>query len=240
MPNTIISEGKTTNEAIENGLKTLGVSKDKVEIKVLESETKKSFFSILAPRVVKVELKIKDNFQKVNNKGKNPEKGEMKPLTQDELNIAEANVKTFLDDFLPRVGNDIKYNIEKNEFGLNVSINGIEASILIGYRGDTLYDVQNILSAIANRGISNKIRVILDIEGYKEKRVNTLENLAMKLAKTVERTGKPVTLEPMQPYERKIIHSKLQDSNKVVTRSIGEEPRRRIVISLKSMKNSDI
>lgn len=233
MPNTVISEGKTTNEAIEKGLKILGVSKDKVDVKVLETETKKSFFSILAPRVVKVELKIKEDIKKLNDKSGNLEKKELKLLTQEDLNIAEANVKTFLDEFLPKLGDDIKYDIKRDEFGLNVSINGMASSILIGYRGDTLYDVQNIVSAIANRGIDNKIRVILDIEGYKERRVKTLENLAIKLAKTVERTGKSVTLEPMQPYERKIIHSKLQDSNKVTTRSIGEEPRRRVVISLR-------
>ena len=78
-----------------------------------------------------------------------------------------------------------------------------------------------------------KIRVLLDIGNYKEKREKTLENLALKLAKSVERTGKPVKLEPMQAYERKIIHSALQDSNTVKTESIGEEPRRRVVISLK-------
>lgn len=233
MPNTIISEGKTTNEAIEKGLKTLGVSKDKVDIKVLETESKKSFFSILAPRVVKVELKIKENFKKESEKHENAQKTEFETVTPEELSLAENNVKLFLDEFLPKVGKDITYKIGKNEYGLDVSINGMASSVLIGYRGDTLYDFQNILSAVSNRGIKNRIRVILDIEGYKEKRVKTLENLALKLARTVEKTGKPVTLEPMQAYERKIIHSKLQDSDKVLTRSIGEEPRRRIVISLK-------
>ena len=124
-------------------------------------------------------------------------------------------------------------DILKKDYGLDVVILGENSSILIGYRGDTLYDFQNILSAISNRNISSKVRVILDIENYKEKRVKTLENLAIKLAKTVERTRKPVTLEPMQAYERKIIHSALQDSKTVKTESIGEEPRRRVVISLK-------
>ena len=86
---------------------------------------------------------------------------------------------------------------------------------------------------VAGKNIENRVRVILDIEGYKEKREKTLEDLAEKVAKTVIKTRKSVTLEPMQPYERKIIHSKLQDNDKVETKSIGEEPRRRIVISLK-------
>ena len=104
---------------------------------------------------------------------------------------------------------------------------------LIGYRGETLYALQNILSAIAGKGIENKVRVILDIEGYKAKREKTLEELAEKIAKTVVRTKKPIKLEPMQAYERKIIHSKLQQNPKVDTVSVGEEPYRRVVISLK-------
>lgn len=90
-----------------------------------------------------------------------------------------------------------------------------------------------ILSSIAGKGIKNRVRVILDIENYKEKREKTLEELAEKIANTVIKTKKSVTLEPMQAYERKIIHSKLQDNDKIETTSIGEEPRRRVVISLK-------
>lgn len=227
MPNTIISEGKTTNEAIENGLKELGVSKDKVDIKVLENDGKKSFFSILAPRVVKVEMKLKESFQKNDIKKENIE------LTDNELELAENNVRKFLDEFLPKIGSEIFYKMSRKDYGLDVSITGEKSCILIGYRGDTLYDFQNILSAVSNRGIDSKVRIILDIENYKEKRVKTLESLAIKLARTVERTRKPVTLEPMQAYERKIIHSKLQNSDTVMTKSIGEEPKRRIIISLK-------
>ena len=231
MPNTIISEGKTTNEAIEKGLKTLGVTKDKVDIKVLESNEKRSFFSILTPRIVKVELKLKE-ISKTDVNVEEKQK-ELKTLTEDELESARKNATVFLDEFLCKIGNEITYKIEKKEFGLEICINGRDASFLIGYRGENLYDLQNILSTISNKNISNKVRVILDIENYKDKRVKTLEDLAVKLAKTVEKTGKSVTLEPMQAYERKIIHSKLQNFSKVTTKSIGEEPRRRIVISLK-------
>ena len=96
-----------------------------------------------------------------------------------------------------------------------------------------MYSFQTIVSAVANRGISNKVRVVINIENYKEKREKTLQELAKKVAKSVERTRRAVTLEPMQAYERKIIHSALQDSKTVKTVSIGEEPRRRVVISLK-------
>ena len=233
MPNSIISEGKTTNEAIENGLKELKVNKNQVDIKVLDSDDKRSFFSILAPRVVKVELTVKENNLKESHKESDNKPKEIKTYTEDELNKAESNVDVFLKEFLSKIGNDVKYSIKKDETALFVTINGHEAGYLIGYRGETLYSLQNILIAVASKGLESRVRVILDIEEYKNKREKTLEDLAERMEKRVIRTGKSVTLEPMKAYERKIIHSKLQNSNKVTTHSIGEEPRRRLVISLK-------
>ena len=232
MPNSIISEGKTTNEAIENGLKKLNVSKNQVDIKVLESDDKRSFFSILAPRVVKVELTLKESNVE-ENKEKESKPREIKKYSAQELDTAEANVNNFLNEFLPKLGQDITYIINKDETGLVATINGHEAGYLIGYRGETLYSLQNILISVASKSLTSRVRVILDIEDYKNKREKTLEDLADRMAKKVIRTGKSVTLEPMKAYERKIIHSKLQTSNKVTTHSIGEEPRRRLVISLK-------
>lgn len=232
MPNSIISEGKTTNEAIENGLKKLNVSKNQVDIKVLESDDKRSFFSILAPRVVKVELTLKESNAEENIE-KESKSREIKKYSAQELDIAEANVNNFLNEFLPKLGQDITYTINKDETGLVIIINGHEAGYLIGYRGETLYSLQNILISVASKSLTSRVRVILDIEDYKNKREKTLEDLADRMAKKVIRTGKSVTLEPMKAYERKIIHSKLQASNKVTTHSIGEEPRRRLVISLK-------
>lgn len=227
MAKSIISEGKTTNEAIENGLKQLKVSKKMVDIKVLENEEKRSFFSILAPRVVKVELTVKEQKEE-----KVREKREIK-LTEEEQETARENVEAFLKELKTNLPEDVEYKIEKTSTGLNVDLNSKNLGFLIGYRGETLYAVQNILSAIAGKGIQNRVRVILDIEGYKAKREKTLEDLAEKVAKTVIRTRKAVKLEPMQAYERKIIHSKLQQNSKVETYSVGEEPYRRIVISLK-------
>ena len=198
-----------------------------VDIKVLENEEKRSFFSILAPRVVKVELTVKEQKEE-----KVREKREIK-LTEEEQETARENVETFLKELTTNLPEDVEYKIEKTSTGLNVNLNSKNLGFLIGYRGETLYAVQNILSAIAGKGIQNKVRVILDIEGYKAKREKTLEDLAEKVAKTVIRTRKAVKLEPMQAYERKIIHSKLQQNSKVETYSVGEEPYRRIVISLK-------
>ena len=233
MEKSIISEGKTTNEAIEKGLKQLNVSRDRVDIKVLENEDKRSFFSILAPRIVKVELTLKE--PKVNTKK------EVKPrkeivLTEEEQEKAEKNIKIFMDELIKNLPEDTTYEVIKRSEAIFVNISSDNLGFLIGYRGETLYAFQNVLSAIAGKGIDNKVRVILDIQGYKEKRQKTLEDLAQKVASTVIRTKKSVTLEPMQAFERKIIHSKLQGNNKVETMSVGEEPHRRIVISLKNNK----
>ncbi len=227
MGKSIISEGKTTNEAIEKGLKELKLPRDMVEIKVLENEDKRSFFSILAPRVVKVEMTVKEN--KTEKKVKKDIH-----MSDEEQDKATENLENFLKEFVKELPENTEYSIEKTDKAIKVNLFNKDLGYLIGYRGETLYALQNILSAVASKGIKGKIRVILDIEGYKAKREKTLEDLAEKVAKTVIKTRKPVKLEPMQAYERKIIHSKLQRNTKVETVSVGEEPHRRIVISLKN------
>lgn len=230
MSKSIISEGKTTNEAIENGLKELNVSKNMVDVKVLENEEKRSFFSILTPRIVKVQLTLKENKENNDNNKKNKKDVE---LSKEEQEKAKGNIEKFLNEFLYKLQKDAEYFVEISNTDVKVDIKNKDLGFLIGYRGETLYAFQNILSAVASKGIEKRVKVILDIEGYKEKRKKTLEDLAEKIAKTVIKTKKSVTLEPMKAYERKIIHTKLQDNEMVETRSIGEEPRRKIVISLK-------
>ena len=233
MSKSIIAEGKTTNEAISNGLKQLNVSKDKVDIKVLDNQEKRSFFSILAPRVVKVEMTLKENKNEKKSKQEEVKPKKEIQLSVEEQEKAKENVDIFLKEFVLKLSEGTTYTVESTESYINVNINHNDLGYLIGYRGETLYALQNILSVIAGKGIENKVRVILDIEGYKAKREKTLEELAEKVAKTVIKTHKPVKLEPMQAYERKIIHSKLQQNAKVETISVGEEPYRRVVISLK-------
>lgn len=227
MGKTIISQGKTTNEAIENGLKELKVSKDMVEVKVMEEE-KRSFYNILAPRVVKVELTVKENDKKQKEEKEKPQKKFNE--NKEEIEKGLENVKVFLDKFL---SSDIKYTAEIKEYDIYVDITGENLNYLIGYRGENINAMQTVLSSIANKNSTSKIRVYLDIAGYREKRIKTLEDLAEKIARTVVRTRKAVTLEPMTAYERKIIHTKLQNNSKVKTFSKGEEPYRKIVITLK-------
>lgn len=231
MSKSVIAQGKTTNEAIENGLKELNVSKDMVDVKVIEEE-KRSFYNILAPRVVKVELTVKENYS--SNNEENEKSKEKKPRKINE-NITEIqqgleNVKKFLDVFLSK---EQEYTAEINNFEIYVDIKGNELNNLIGYRGENINALQTILSSIANKNSSAKIRLFVDIAGYKEKRIKTLEDLAEKIARTVVRTRKDITLEPMTAYERKIIHTKLQNNDKVKTFSKGEEPYRKVVITLK-------
>lgn len=232
MPKTIISEGKTTNEAIEKGLKELNVSRKMVDIKVLDNDDKRSFFSILTPRVVKIEMTLREDIEVKEEKTTIKPKKEIN-LSEEEQEKASKNIEEFLNELKKELPEDTKYSIKKDKSAIYVEINSPNLGFLIGYRGETLYAFQNILTAIAGKELENRVRVILDVEGYKSKREKTLEDLAEKVAKTVIRTRKPIKLEPMQAYERKIIHSKLQKNDKVETNSIGEEPYRRIVVSLK-------
>ena len=253
MSKSIIAEGKTSTEAIEKGLRELKVSKDKVEIKILENEEKRSFFSILTPRVVKVELTLKENmpekkseneFHRKQNRPSQEEKTkeheveerkrtEKIVLKPEEIEMAKENLEIFLNEFITKISSNIEYKIISDDEYIYVTLNGEEAGRLIGYRGETLNAMQLVLSSIANKKIEGKVRIILDIENYREKRKIALEELADKLARTVIRNGKQVTLEPMSAYERKIIHNRLQDSQRVKTYSVGEEPYRKVVITKK-------
>lgn len=227
-----IFEGKTTNEAIENGLKELKLSRKQVDVKVLESEDKRSFFSILAPRTVRVELIVKENVVETNVEKKT--KKEKVDISEETEKKAENNIREFLDKFSKSLPNqDLKYTIESDQNDILVDINGQDTGYLIGYRGNVLNSMQVILNNVANKGINERVRVLLNIGGYKQKREQDLKELAEKIAGTVIRKGKSITLEPMTSYERKIIHAELQNNSKVETHSIGEEPNRKIVVSLK-------
>ena len=227
MGKTIIVEGKTSTEAIEKGLKELKCRKNDVDIKILESEDKRSFFSILEPRVVKVELTVKEGKENHDYHEK-----EYKEPSDEDVSKCKNNIEEFLKEFTTVVKNlEYKINVQNKE--INVELLGEKSSDLIGYRGDTINAMQTILSSIGNKNTLVRVRVLLDIANYKEKREETLKELARKLEKTVKRNGKKIILEPMNSYERKIIHTELQNSEYVTTYSIGEEPRRKVVIEKK-------
>lgn len=228
MSETHIFEGKTTNEAIEKGLKELKVSKNDVEIKVLDEE-KRSFFNILEKRVVKVEMKLKEKLKNTT------ETQSIQHSTSPEnLKKGLENVNNFLDKLLPTLSDEeLKYETKINNEYIEVEIKGDKISHLIGYRGEVLNSLQVILSSIAGKNISEKIKVSVDISGYKEKREKILISFAEKEAKRVLKTRKSIALEPMSAYERKIIHTALQNHPKVATKSVGEGNKRKIIIYLK-------
>ena len=227
-----VFEGKTSTEAIEKGLQELKLKKEDVEINILKDE-KRSFFSILEPRVVKVEITKKEKEVSVKTT-RHEIKKEKSEMSKEAIKKAEENLTKFLDKFLKLISSDeLKYDISTDNYYITVDIKGNNTNNLIGYRGETLNAMQTLLSSVANKDIEEKVRVVLDISGYKEKRKKVLEELADKVSKTVIKTGKKVTLEPMPAYERKIIHSRLQNNSKIITDSVGEEPHRRVVIELK-------
>lgn len=231
-----VFEGKTSTEAIEKGLNELKVSKNKVDIKILDQEDKRSFFSILTPRVVKVEMKLKEGVDLKEEKveTKKEIKKETKPAEPVDNTESIANIKKFLDDFISKLpSGNLKYNIAEEDGIIKIDIDGDDTGYLIGYRGEVLNSIQTVISNVASKSVKEKARVVVNIGGYRERREKDLQNLAMKIAGTVVRTKKSITLEPMSAYERKVIHTKLQENDKVKTYSIGEEPYRKVVVALK-------
>lgn len=220
---SIISEGRTSNEAIEKGLKELGCKKNEVDIKILENEDKRSFYSILDPRVVKVEITVKEEKRSAFS-----EKS-LDMLSDEQFENSKIQLEIFLNEFLKLIG-DANFKIEKNNDFVNVYIDGKDSSKLIGFKGEVINSLQNILNVIASKNQNCRIKVFLDVSGYKKKREDELKCVARKFEKVVAKNGKKVILEPMNAYERKIIHTELQDSSLVKTYSIGEEPNRKVVI----------
>jgi spoIIIJ-associated protein len=199
--------GRTVEEAVKNALSELKVTEDKIEYEVIE-EGSKGIFKLLGAKPARVRVKVKRDY------------------------IYET--KTFLRDVLNSMGVKAEIRIKEENETINISLTGPDMGILIGYRGETLDSLQYLVSLVVNKGHETAYkRVVLDTENYRSKREETLKRLAQKVAGTVRRTGKLIRLEPMNPYERRIIHSALQDDRYVQTFSEGDEPYRRVVIDLK-------
>ena len=142
-------------------------------------------------------------------------------------------VEAFLRDIADKMGIDLDFSVKANDELVFVEITGKDTGTIIGKRGSTLDAVQCLASYVVNKDTNKYVRVILDAENYRSKRETTLVNLANRLAGKVERTGKAVTLEPMNPYERKVIHCTLQSHPYIKTRSEGKDPYRKVIIETK-------
>ena len=224
--------GKNFDEAVLDALNKVGLTKEQVSVEIIE-EPKKRIFSILDPKQVKVRItEIEQPVEKETNVS-GEKKREIKEFTEEDANIVKERVIKFLNDYFAKLGLslEIKSYVEDNI--LRFDITGENAGIAIGYRGETMEALQMIASTIGNRNVKNYVRIIIDIEGYRKKRIKALEELALKRANIVVAKKKSITLEPMNPFERKAIHNALQNHPKVKTASTGEEPYRKVVISLK-------
>ena len=226
--------GKNYEEAVNDALGKIGLNKDEVLIELIE-EPKKRIFSILESRQVKVKVtEIEKNVSNAKTKNVNEyvEK-EIPEITEEDANIAKEKVLKFLSEFSEKMGLTFNINSYISDNALKFDITGEDAGIMIGYRGETLEALQMLASTIGNKNCKNYVRIIIDIEGYRKKRIRALEELALKRANLVVAKKKSITLEPMNPFERKAIHKALQNHPKVKTVSTGEEPYRKVVISLK-------
>lgn len=199
--------GKTVDEALTEALLQLQTTSDKVEYEVIEKEAKG--FLGLKSRPAKIRVKLKMTI--------------------------EGSARSFLEKVLKAMNIKADMDIVYDEVDGVVSVNliGEDMGVLIGKRGQTLDSLQYLTNLVVNKYTEDYLKVKLDTENYRERRKETLENLARNIASKVKRTRKPVALEPMNPYERRIIHYTLQNDRYVETHSEGEEPYRKVVITMK-------
>ncbi len=233
-----IYEGRTKEDAIREACKDLNLEKEDLIVEVLEDEIpKKTMFNILDRKRIKIEVQVKKikTEKKANNFNEN-KKTKRKERKMDQENIDEniALLEKVLNEFEKQFKEDeFSFKIEQNKNDINVLIEVNKNNKWIGYRGKTLNALQTLLTAILASNFQQYARVYVNIGKYKEERKKQLESLAEKISKTVLKTKKKVTLEPMSSYERKIIHDYISKEENLKTESIGEEPNRKVVVSLK-------
>lgn len=227
--------GKTYDEAVKNALENIGLKKSQVMIEIIK-EPKKTFFSILEPRQVKVKVTELEEVTNVSNKIEESvvhKESKIVEVSEEDINDAKVRIEAFLKEYFSRLEIDLNVNIFFDENVLKVDISGDKAGLIIGYRGENLEALQVLVANIANKGREKHVKILVDAESYRKKRSKTLEELAMKVAGSVIGKRRSITLEPMSAYERKVIHSTLQNHPKVKTHSVGEEPYRKVIVSLK-------
>ena len=199
--------GKSVDEAITEACTALGIESSKLEYEVIEKGSKGLLGIGSKPAIIKARKKD---------------------------NVKDSVIK-FLNDIFTSMELvvDIQLDYDSENHNMNIELKGNDMGILIGKRGQTLDSIQYLVSLVANRESDEYVRVKLDTENYRKRRKDTLENLARNIAYKVRKTRKTVFLEPMNPYERRVIHSALQNDRYVETHSEGDEPYRKVVVTLK-------
>ena len=248
----ITVSAKTLDDAITEALVQLGVTSDQLDYEVIEKGSA-GFLGIgMKQAVIKARKKQEEPVVEVKKEIREDTKKERKEdikvkkeevvkehhLKETKLSSVEQTTidacEKFLQDVLKAMDmKDVKIHSEVDEEGaLGIDMEGSNMGLLIGKRGQTLDSLQYLTNRVANKMQDGYVRVKLDTEDYRRRRKQTLENLAKNIASKVKRTRRPVSLEPMNPYERRIIHSALQGDPAIATHSEGEEPYRRVVVTL--------
>ena len=217
--------GRTEEEALAAALEELGLDRDDVSVQVVE-RAKSGFLGIGAsPAVVRVEYEAPDEPEEVVETKEEP----AAPVVE---NDEYAEIRSFLTGLLERMGTkaDIEITPRDNK-GVNVNLSGSNMGAVIGRRGETLDAIQHLTNYVINRGSDKHMHISVDAESYRAKREESLVRLAEKMAAKVIKYKRSMALEPMNSYERHIIHTALQDYEGVTTSSTGTEPNRRVVVS---------
>ena len=202
----ITKSGKTVDDALYEALKELHASRDEVEVTIID-EGAKGFLGMFGAKDAVIQVVKKFNPEKI--------------------------AVTFLKEMFQAMKMNVSIETSLKEKQLAIELSGDEMGVLIGKRGQTLDSIQYLVSLVVNKGNSPYVSILLDTENYRQRRKETLESLAYNLAKKVKQTKRNVVLEPMNPYERRIIHSTLQNDRYVTTYSEWEEQYRNLVITLK-------
>ena len=231
--------GKTVDDAITEACQKLMVTSDRLDYEVIEKGTHGFLGFAAKPALIKARVLDEKAKMEKAEKEEKAKAEEVKPAEKKKEKKAEVKTseetpdpKEFLNKVFEAMDMKVDIAVEKTDEEINIELSGDEMGVLIGKRGQTLDALQYLTSLVVNKGSSSYTRVKVDTENYRLRRKETLENLAKNIAYKVKRTKRPVTLEPMNPYERRVIHSALQNDKYVSTHSEGEEPYRKVVITL--------
>ena len=231
--------GKTVDDAITEACRKFTITSDRLEYEVIEKGTAGIFGFAAKPAVIKARV-FDPNAPKEEAAAKEETAAAEEAKTETKEAVSEssegasvpaADPKEFLSKVFAAMNMEVAIDVETIDNEMNINLSGSDMGVLIGKRGQTLDSLQYLTSIVVNKGQKEYIRVKVDTENYRSRRKETLENLAKNLAYKAKRTKNAVSLEPMNPYERRIIHSALQNDKYVTTHSEGEEPYRKVIIT---------
>ena len=226
--------GKTVDDAITEACKNFTVTSERLEYEVIEKGTSGIFGFAAKPAVIKARV-FDPNAPKEESRTEEKKEDKIEESVKSSEDATESTVgadpKEFLEKVFAAMNMEVSIDVDTKDNEMNIELSGADMGVLIGKRGQTLDSLQYLTSIVVNKGRKEYIRVKIDTENYRSRRKETLENLAKNLAYKAQRTKNPVSLEPMNPYERRIIHSALQNDKYVTTHSEGEEPYRKVIIT---------